>query len=275
MFKKVLLPALLVVALSAAALVWVWLSEGGETGSSGLKLILRARQAEFELGRPMRFEILAVNRTFRRVSRECHDVPWGTCEIRGPDGDVVPYVDPGLWMSHFVHLDAFPPLSGGHSWDIDVAAEYSITKEGEYAIKVRKPADDLCDSNTIRFTVKGGAVFVGDEVLFAVRKALPPRWHAERYPSVEFEKVSIPGRSEAESVVVAVSGGGKRDNRIDLYLSKTEAPERPTLRPGERRSLFLGKDHRGCFYADVYKKTDETWPGHAQALREALGLRGE
>jgi hypothetical protein len=219
----------------------------------------------------MRFDIVVANRTLRGVSYDCHEIAGDACEIRGPDGELAPYVEPD--MSFLCHLDAYAPLIGARRREIDLAAFYSITKEGEYTVKVRKLADDLCESNTVRFTVRGGTVFVADEVLEAVRKAIPRDWEAGRYPTVEFEKCSIPGRSETESVVVSIRKGGRTENRIDLYLSKTAAPEREVLRPRELRSVFLGKDHRGCFYAAVFKGTDESWLVWEGVLRKALGLK--
>jgi hypothetical protein len=267
--KRVVFLVVLFLCASLAVLAWVWLSEGGETGSSGLKIVLRARQAEFRLGEPMRFEYLAVNRTFHTVARDCQDIDRDPFEIRDPDGEIVPWTV--FSMSTWGSLRKFRPFIDAYRREIDIVFLYAFTREGEYTIKVRKKADDLCESNTVRFTVRGGTVPVADEILPVIRKVLPADWRAGKYPQ-GFVKGPIPGRAEGETIWIPMGKEGRRV-RIDLILSKTEAPEREPLLPREERSIYLGKNHLGYFYAQGTKEANETWPDHVQALRGALGLK--
>ena len=276
MKRKILIAlgcAVLLGLVAAGAFVAYLFHRGGPIGSTGLKVILQARQSRFPRGEPMRFRVIIQNMSLRRVGGDFDRYTWDIFEVTGPDGKPVPYKE-CVGQSTAGSPVSLPPL-----WyltirkDEDILENRLILQEGEYSIRVRKQGENMLESNTIRFTVKGGEVPLADEVTVALEKVMPSGWMAARF-GYKFELSDFGRWGLVENIGWQVhSQRSLSENRIDVILTKAKIPGAPDSPTKEFPFEYLGESLHGFFYFHVCKKTPESWPRFLEDLKRALGVK--
>jgi hypothetical protein len=198
---------------------------------------------------------------------------WDIFDVTGPDGKPVPYTE-CLGQSM-----AGSPVSLPALWyltireDEDILENRLILQEGEYSIRVRKQGEDMLESNTVRFTVKGGEVPLADELTLALEKVMPSGWMAARF-GYKFEVSNFGRWGLVENIGWQVhSQRSLSENRIDIILAKAKIPGAPDSPTKEFPLEYLGGSRHGFFYMSVSEKTAESWPSHLEDLKRVLEVK--
>jgi hypothetical protein len=257
----------------AVALIAYPFNRGGPIGSTGLKVILQARQSSFPRGEPMRFRVMIQNMTLGKVGGDFDRYVWDIFVITDPDGDPVPYRScvGSSMMGDPVILPPFNILIVQD--DHDILENYLIVKEGEYTIQVRKQGEDMLESNTVRFMVEGGEAPLADKLTMALAQISPDGWTAARF-NYRFETTNFGEWGYVEIIALQLHGrGGKGENRIDVILTKEKIPGAPTSPWEDFPFEYLGENENGFFYIHVFDNTEESWPTHVKDLARVLDTK--
>jgi hypothetical protein len=273
LLKKIIIAfsiLVIVTGLIAGAVLDHWYSRGGPIGPTGLKVILSARQDEFRLGEPMRFRVVVQVMELHSVKRDFQCYSFDIFEIKDPDGNVVSDVLP--FCQSMGKEQKLLPFQTLLAWEDDILLSYPILMEGEYSIQVRALSKDLPESNVVTFLVKGGTVPEVDNMIIALRKIVPERWHVGR-GSYQFESYPLPQFGEVEGLWIQLFHPQTSRGRIDIFFTQSKASDAEA--PGEEseRLDFLGRNELGNFYFHRGRNTEKTWPSHFQDIRRALALK--
>jgi len=273
MRRKILiaLGCIAIAGLAAAlALIAYPLTRGGPIGSTGLKVILLARQSSFQRGEPMRFRVMIQNMTLGKVGGDFDRYVWDIFKITDPDGNPVPYRScvGSSMRGDPVVLPPFNILIVRD--DHDILENYLIVKEGEYTIQVRKQGEDMLESNTVRFMVEGGEVPLSDKLTMALAENTPDGWTAARF-NYRFETNNFGEWGNVENIALQLHGrGGKGENRIDVIITKEKMPGAPISPSKDFPFEYIGENENGFFYIHVFDNTEVSWPAHVKDLARIL-----
>ncbi len=208
----------------------------------------------YEIGKPMMLRVELVNTGSTPVSYypySAYAAYNGRLIIKGPDGQVIPYIGP--WSSDQESMGTpSPMLEAGGSvpvFTIDLAATYFIDRPGRYTLQHN--GEFIPKAGPIDVMVRPGRLSEADEVVGHLRKEFGVGWTLEK--ALPNDSSPEPFRSSNTIVGVAVIEGVQRmlespvvvwqvRQLIDPSMLQKNSSKEPPIE-------YLGRNWLGVVYA--------------------------